>query len=161
MRDCGTKPGHFETSKIHFPTSERSGGRERSEQSGASKRVNGASERANGRASGPVLLSVFLVVIDHSVMALFDPSPDFIHRPTPNQTTLSIRFPLSRGLLCDLLWSDPDPDVIVAGGWAENDRGVSYTFGKEAVSKFLKRFGLDLICRWFRLRREAVTRKGM
>merc|ERR1719414_205941 len=51
------------------------------------------------------------------------------------------------GLLCDLLWSDPDPDVIVAGGWAENDRGVSYTFGKEAVSKFLKRFGLDLICR--------------
>jgi len=51
------------------------------------------------------------------------------------------------GLLCDLLWADPDPDVIVAGGWAENDRGVSYTFGKEAVSKFLKRFGLDLICR--------------
>jgi len=51
------------------------------------------------------------------------------------------------GLLCDLLWSDPDPDVLVAGGWAENDRGVSYTFGKEAVSKFLKRFSLDLICR--------------
>jgi len=51
------------------------------------------------------------------------------------------------GLLCDLLWSDPDPDVILPGGWAENDRGVSYTFGREAVSKFLKRFNLDLICR--------------
>ena len=36
-------------------TSEHSGGRERSEQSGASERVSGASERANGRASGPVL----------------------------------------------------------------------------------------------------------
>ena len=25
------------------------------------------------------------------------------------------------GLLCDLLWSDPDVDVL---GWGENDRGV-------------------------------------
>ena len=47
--------------------SERSGGRERSEQSGASERVSGASERANGRASFPILQSVFLAVIDHSV----------------------------------------------------------------------------------------------
>ena len=30
--------------------------------------MSGASERANGRASGPVLQSVFLAVIDHSVM---------------------------------------------------------------------------------------------
>ena len=35
--------------------SERSGGRERSEQSGASKRVSGAREWANVQASGPVL----------------------------------------------------------------------------------------------------------
>jgi len=49
-------------------TCERSGGRERSEQSGASKRVSGASERANGWASGLVLQSVFLAVIDHSVL---------------------------------------------------------------------------------------------
>ena len=28
--------------------------------------MSGASERANGRANGPVLQSVFLVVIDHS-----------------------------------------------------------------------------------------------
>ncbi|KAI1719647.1 calcineurin-like phosphoesterase domain-containing protein [Ditylenchus destructor] len=32
------------------------------------------------------------------------------------------------GLLCDLLWSDPDKDVR---GWGENDRGVSFTFGPE------------------------------
>ena len=48
--------------------SEPSGGHEQSEQSGASKRVSGARERANGRASGPVLQSVFLAVIDHSVL---------------------------------------------------------------------------------------------
>ena len=45
--------------------SERSGGRERSEQSGASERVSGASERANGRASGPVLTSRFLADLNH------------------------------------------------------------------------------------------------
>ena len=48
------------------------------------------------------------------------------------------------GLLCDLLWSDPDKDV---SGWGENDRGVSYTFGADIVSKFLDDHDLDLICR--------------
>jgi serine/threonine-protein phosphatase PP1 catalytic subunit len=48
------------------------------------------------------------------------------------------------GLLCDLLWSDPDLDVQ---GWGENDRGVSFTFGKETVSNFLRKHDLDLICR--------------
>ena len=51
---------------------------------------------------------------------------------------------LSSGLLCDLLWSDPDKDVQ---GWGENDRGVSFTFGADVVSKFLNRHDLDLICR--------------
>ena len=48
------------------------------------------------------------------------------------------------GLLCDLLWSDPDKDIM---GWGENDRGVSFTFGPDIVSQFLKRHDLDLICR--------------
>jgi serine/threonine-protein phosphatase PP1 catalytic subunit len=48
------------------------------------------------------------------------------------------------GLLCDLLWADPDKD---AAGWGENDRGVSYTFGHDAVSEFLAKHDLDLICR--------------
>jgi serine/threonine-protein phosphatase PP1 catalytic subunit len=48
------------------------------------------------------------------------------------------------GLLCDLLWSDPDNDV---NGWAENERGVSFTFGSEVVSAFLKKHELDLVCR--------------
>jgi len=48
------------------------------------------------------------------------------------------------GLLCDLLWSDPDKDI---SGWGENDRGVSYTFGADVVTKFLNKHDLDLICR--------------
>ncbi|KAI8617647.1 Metallo-dependent phosphatase-like protein [Chytriomyces sp. MP71] len=48
------------------------------------------------------------------------------------------------GLLCDLLWSDPNKDIT---GWAENDRGVSFTFGADVVANFLKKHDLDLICR--------------
>jgi serine/threonine-protein phosphatase PP1 catalytic subunit len=48
------------------------------------------------------------------------------------------------GLLCDLLWSDPDKQIQ---GWGENDRGVSFTFGADIVTSFLKRHDLDLICR--------------
>lgn len=49
-----------------------------------------------------------------------------------------------QGLLCDLLWADPDRDIK---GWGENDRGVSYTFGADKVAEFLKKHDLDLICR--------------
>ncbi|KAB0389550.1 hypothetical protein E2I00_000406, partial [Balaenoptera physalus] len=52
-----------------------------------------------------------------------------------------------QGLLCDLLWSDPDKDVL---GWVENDRGVSFTFG-EVVAKFLHKYDLDLICRAYQV----------
>ncbi|CAM9275724.1 unnamed protein product, partial [Pylaiella littoralis] len=48
------------------------------------------------------------------------------------------------GLLCDLLWSDPDRDII---GWGENDRGVSFTFGEDIAKDFLAAHDLDLICR--------------
>lgn len=48
------------------------------------------------------------------------------------------------GLLCDLLWSDPDKDIV---GWGENDRGVSFTFGSDVVDSFLQKHDLDLICR--------------
>jgi len=53
------------------------------------------------------------------------------------------------GLLCDLLWSDPDKDI---SGWGENDRGVSFTFGGEVVQKFLHKHDMDLICRAHQVR---------
>jgi serine/threonine-protein phosphatase PP1 catalytic subunit len=48
------------------------------------------------------------------------------------------------GLICDLLWSDPERDVR---GWGENDRGVSWTFGDDIVDSFLAKHDLDLVCR--------------
>lgn len=48
------------------------------------------------------------------------------------------------GVLCDLLWSDPDWNKK---GWHANERGVSYTFGEDVLHKFLSENDLDLICR--------------
>ena len=48
------------------------------------------------------------------------------------------------GILCDLLWSDPDKHVA---GWEENERGVSYIFGEEVVTLFLKKHSIELVCR--------------
>ena len=50
-----------------------------------------------------------------------------------------------QGLLCDLLWSDPEE--VPDGGFGDNDRGVSITFGPKVVKEFLKKNDLDLICR--------------
>ncbi len=58
-----------------------------------------------------------------------------IHRPTAVP---------DNGILCDLLWSDPEKEII---GWGENERGVSFTFGSDILRAFLKSQDLDLICR--------------
>lgn len=48
------------------------------------------------------------------------------------------------GVVVDFLWSDPDADI---NGFAQNDRGISYSFGADVVSAFLRKNGLDLIVR--------------
>ncbi|KAG8856326.1 serine/threonine protein phosphatase Pzh1 [Tulasnella sp. 330] len=48
------------------------------------------------------------------------------------------------GLLNDLLWSDPSDTAL---DWEENERGVSYCFGKTVINEFLRRYDMDLICR--------------
>ena len=50
----------------------------------------------------------------------------------------------SSGLLSDILWSDPSPDVE---NWGENERGVSVVYSKNEVFKFLDENKLDLVCR--------------
>lgn len=57
------------------------------------------------------------------------------------------------GLLCDLLWADPEKEIQ---GWGENDRGVSYTFGADAVTEFLQKHDLDLICRAHQVRTRSA-----
>uniref|UniRef100_A0A0N5B102 Serine/threonine-protein phosphatase n=1 Tax=Syphacia muris TaxID=451379 RepID=A0A0N5B102_9BILA len=58
-----------------------------------------------------------------------------LYRPVDVQET---------GLLCDILWSDPDPNI---NGWAPNERGVSYVFGADVLGQFLQRMDLDIVVR--------------
>lgn len=49
------------------------------------------------------------------------------------------------GMLCDLLWSDPDKEINDLFGM--NERGISVTFSNKCVKKFLEDNGLELMCR--------------
>ena len=49
-----------------------------------------------------------------------------------------------KGLLCDLLWSDPEKDCE---DWAPNTRGISVLFNEDIVEKTLDILDIDLICR--------------
>lgn len=48
------------------------------------------------------------------------------------------------GLISDLLWSDPSRNTAE---WEDNERGVSFKFGKPVVRRFLLKHGFDLVCR--------------
>ncbi|ULT95827.1 hypothetical protein L3Y34_004474 [Caenorhabditis briggsae] len=52
--------------------------------------------------------------------------------------------PLDRGLLIDLLWSDP---TNKGDGWFHSIRGISYMFGKGVVEQACKTMEIDLIIR--------------
>lgn len=70
-------------------------------------------------------------------------SPDLYELTQLNDIDRPLDVP-DHGLVCDLLWSDPDEDIT---GWGENDRGVSYTFGGDVVRSFLKKQDCCLIVR--------------
>ncbi|XP_024082040.1 serine/threonine-protein phosphatase 5-like isoform X2 [Cimex lectularius] len=53
------------------------------------------------------------------------------------------RQPPDEGLMCDLLWSDPQP----ANGRALSKRGVGVQFGPDVTSSFIKQNNLDYIIR--------------
>ena len=64
-------------------------------------------------------------VIDQRIICMHGGlSPDLNHLSQVNDIVRPIDVP-DQGLLCDLLWADPDD----LKGWGENERGVSYIFG--------------------------------
>jgi serine/threonine-protein phosphatase 2A catalytic subunit len=50
----------------------------------------------------------------------------------------------SEGVVCDLLWSDPDDS---ASGWNMSPRGAGYSFGEDVSKEWAYSNGLELICR--------------
>ena len=71
-------------------------------------------------------------------------SPLIKHLSAINQVRRPVE-PLSCRMVADLLWSDPKPEIE---GWIDNqERGISYYYGRNVIDLFLKKHQLDLICR--------------
>lgn len=70
-------------------------------------------------------------------------SPELVNLDKIREISRPCKIP-DFGLLCDLVWSDPEPDTT---GWGISDRGVSYTFGNDILRKMCKSLDIDLVCR--------------
>ncbi|VAI63415.1 unnamed protein product [Triticum turgidum subsp. durum] len=94
-------------------------------------------------------------LIDEKILCMhggLSPDLDSLDRIAEIQRPVDVP---DQGLLCDLLWSDPDRE---SPGWGENDRGVSFTFGADKVAEFLNKHDLDLICRAHQVITKGVPR---
>ena len=83
-------------------------------------------------------------LIDEKILCMHGGlSPDLRNLNSISEITRPTDIPDS-GLLCDLLWSDPDKETLE---FDENDRGVSWVFGEKIVNEFNRKNDLDLIIR--------------
>eukprot|EP01156_Anaeramoeba_ignava_P006008 Anaeramoba_ignava/a347500_157.p2 GENE.a347500_157~~a347500_157.p2 ORF type:complete len:313 (-),score=67.45 a347500_157:259-1197(-) len=57
------------------------------------------------------------------------------------------------GLLCDLLWSDPE----IVDGWGSSPRGAGFTFGGDIVHDFCRKNNIDMIARAHQLIMEGYS----
>ena len=86
------------------------------------------------------------------IAALIDDKIFCVHGGlSPDLKSLDLLYTIKRptdvpnsGLLCDLLWSDPSPEVV---DWGSSERGVSYVYSPKIVKEFLEKNNLDLVCR--------------
>eukprot|EP01084_Bolivina_argentea_P304738 526381_1 len=70
-------------------------------------------------------------------------SPELTHLDVLNWINKPIITIPDSGLICDLLWSDPEHII----GWGEMDRGISYIFGPDVIEKWVEKNNIDMIIR--------------
>lgn len=51
------------------------------------------------------------------------------------------------GVVCDLLWADPEDNLPLGYDWAPSARRVSYVFSERVLESFLKQNDLSFVCR--------------
>lgn len=51
------------------------------------------------------------------------------------------------GVICDLLWADPEDNLPADCDWAPSSRRISYVFSQRALDNFLKVNNLSFVCR--------------
>lgn len=61
-----------------------------------------------------------------------------------------------QGLVCDLLWSDPNTDNCHSE-WAESDRGCSFLFGNSIINNLCRKFNIDFIVRGHQVMDEGYS----
>ena len=66
-------------------------------------------------------------------------SPDLQNLNNIKQIVRPTEVP-DKGLLCDLLWSDPEKDCE---DWAPNSRGISVLFNEDIIEKTLDMLDID------------------
>ena len=83
-------------------------------------------------------------IVDDKILCMHGGlSPDLVSLDRIRKIVRPTEVP-DKGLLCDLLWSDPDKNV---DGWGTNERGVSVTFNEGIVNKIVENLDIDLVCR--------------
>ena len=69
-------------------------------------------------------------LIDEKILCMHGGiSPEMINLSQITNIPRPVEVP-DQGILCDLLWSDPS---LETNEWDENERGVSYVFGKKPL----------------------------
>ncbi|VDM19075.1 unnamed protein product [Hydatigera taeniaeformis] len=126
------------------------------------------------RYNDPKMLDNFVVAFNHMpIAALIDDSFLCMHGGIskelmkPNVTDLrgainSIPRPVDvplKGLMCDLLWSDPMPEKHPSSmGWERNPRGCSYLFDCNVLLSFVEKYNIVQIFRAHQYFREGYKR---
>ncbi|VDO92463.1 unnamed protein product [Soboliphyme baturini] len=86
-----------------------------------------------------------VALISHRVLCMHGGlSPSWLDLEEIDKFSRPLSIPES-GIICDILWSDPDPTIK---GYRQNDiRGAGYFFGTDVIMDACERFNVDLIVR--------------
>ena len=82
-------------------------------------------------------------VVDDNIFCVHGGLSPFLKEVKDIETIDRVKEIPQEGLMCDILWSDPDQ----IEGWTITQRGAGYIYGKDTVDTFCYTNGLGLVAR--------------